>query len=92
MKKKSSEYFIELILKACAVVTILTTIGIIWVLLSESLTFFKEVSISEIRLFFQFNRIICHEPNEINTKIKKITKTENKNLCFKDQINFPKYI
>ena len=26
------------------------------------------------------------------TKIKKIIKTENKNLCFKDQINFPKYI
>ena len=47
MKKKSLEYFIELILKACAVVTILTTIGIIWVLLSESLTFFKEVSIKD---------------------------------------------
>ena len=54
--------------------------------------FFKEDSISKIRLFFQFNRIICHEPKEIKTKMKKITKTENKNLCFKDQINFPKYI
>ena len=39
MKKKSSEYFIELILKACAVVTILTTIGIVQVLLSESQLF-----------------------------------------------------
>ena len=47
MKKKRLEYFIELILKACAVVTILTTIGIIWVLLSESLTFFNEVSIKD---------------------------------------------
>ena len=28
----------------------------------------------------------------LETNIKKIVKTENKNLCFKDQINFPKYI
>ena len=61
---------------------------------SESSTggFFKEVSISKIRLFFQFNRIICHDPKEIKTKIKNITKTENKNLYFKDQTNFPKCI
>ena len=44
-----------------------------------------------IKLFFQSNRIICHEPNAIKTKIKNITKTENKNLCFNDKINFPKY-
>ena len=63
-------------------------------LVSDNCTggFFREDSISKMRLFFQFNRIICHEPKEIKTKIKKITKTENKNLCFKDQINFPKYI
>ena len=47
---------------------------------------------SKIKLFFQFRRIICHVPSPIKTKIKKIIKTENKNLCFKDQINFPKYI
>ena len=46
--------------------------------------FFNEFSISEIRLFFQFNLIICQLPNEIKTNIKKIIKTENKNLCFKD--------
>ena len=46
--------------------------------------FFNEFSISRIRLFFQFKRIICHEPNEIKTNIKKITKTENgvNPLCF----------
>ena len=52
----------------------------------------NEFSISKIKLFFQFRRIICHVPNPIKTRIKKIIKTENKNLCFKDQINFPKYI
>jgi hypothetical protein len=35
--------------------------------------------------------MICQVPKETKTKIKKTTKTENKNLCFKDQINFPKY-
>ena len=53
--------------------------------------FLRELSISKIRLFFQFNLIICHDPRAIKMQIKKITKTENKNLCFKDQINFPKY-
>ena len=38
---------IEFFLKLTALVTILTTIGIIWVLLSESISFFKEVSILE---------------------------------------------
>ena len=52
--------------------------------------FLRDSSISKIRLFFQFRRIICHEPKAIKTEIKKNTKTENKNLFFKDQINFPK--
>lgn len=45
MTRKSKEKFIELLLRGSAVITILTTVGIIWVLLSESFTFFKEVSI-----------------------------------------------
>lgn len=43
----TKEKFIEFILKLSAVVTILTTIGILYVLLSESISFFKEVSIIE---------------------------------------------
>ncbi len=42
MKK---EKIIEGFLFACAAITLLTTIGIIWVLLSQSFSFFKEVSI-----------------------------------------------
>ena len=53
--------------------------------------FLRDSLISKIRLFFQFKRIICHEPNAIKTEMKKNTKTENKNLFFKDRINFPKY-
>ena len=53
--------------------------------------FLRDSSISKIRLFFQLRRIIYHEPKAIKTEIKKNTKTENKNLFFKDQINFPKY-
>lgn len=45
MRRK--EKIIEFILAASAVVTILTTAGIIWVLVSESFGFFKEVSIIE---------------------------------------------
>jgi len=41
------EKLIEFILKLSAVVTILTTVGILYVLLSESISFFKEVSIIE---------------------------------------------
>tara|TARA_B100001540_G_C15806235_1_gene642197 strand:+ start:1123 stop:1995 length:873 start_codon:yes stop_codon:yes gene_type:complete len=44
MKK---EKLIKNILKGSALITILTTIGILWVLLSESFSFFKEVSIIE---------------------------------------------
>ena len=43
--QRIKEKIIEFILRATALITILTTIGIIWVLLSESLVFFKEVSI-----------------------------------------------
>ena len=45
MNKEIKENIIEIILKLTAVVTILTTVGIIWVLLSESIEFSKEVSI-----------------------------------------------
>ena len=44
MNKSKKEYLIYLILRGCAFLTILTTIGIVTVLLSESLTFFKDVS------------------------------------------------
>jgi len=47
MNKEIKENIIEIILKLTAVVTILTTVGIIWVLLSESIEFFKEVSLKE---------------------------------------------
>lgn len=43
----NKEKIIEFLLKISAAITILTTVGIIWVLLSESFTFFKEVSIIE---------------------------------------------
>ena len=45
--RKYKEKLIEFFLKLTALVTILTTIGIIWVLLSESISFFKDVSILE---------------------------------------------
>ena len=44
MNKKKKEYIIYLIFRGCAFLTILTTIGIVTVLLLESLTFFKNVS------------------------------------------------
>ena len=47
MNIKIKENIIEWLLKGSAVITILTTIGIIWVLFSESFSFFKEVSIIE---------------------------------------------
>tara|TARA_B100000530_G_scaffold158983_1_gene100077 strand:- start:4137 stop:5015 length:879 start_codon:yes stop_codon:yes gene_type:complete len=43
--KKRKENIIEFVLKLASLITILTTIGILWVLLSESYYFFKEVSI-----------------------------------------------
>ncbi len=44
---KIKEKIIEILLKLCASITILTTIGIIGVLLFESITFFKNISIIE---------------------------------------------
>lgn len=43
--KKKSEKLIEFFLALCAGITILTTIGIIWVLFAETFGFFKQVSI-----------------------------------------------
>lgn len=43
--KKKKEKIIEFILKLASLITILTTIGILWVLLTESYSFFNEVSI-----------------------------------------------
>lgn len=45
ISRKRRERFIEGILAFCGFTTILTTVGIIWVLLSESLSFFSEVSL-----------------------------------------------
>lgn len=45
MKKERREKIIERALAACALVTILTTIGIIAVLLVEAVAFFREVSV-----------------------------------------------
>jgi phosphate transport system permease protein len=45
MNIKTKENIVEFLLKSSAAITILTTLGIIWVLLSESFTFFEEVSI-----------------------------------------------
>ena len=47
MSNKNIEKIIEWLLRLSALVTVLTTIGIIWVLLSESVSFFQEVSIIE---------------------------------------------
>ena len=45
MNRKAKENIVEFLLKSSAAITILTTLGIICVLLSESFTFFEEVSI-----------------------------------------------
>jgi phosphate transport system permease protein len=47
MNRRNQEKIVEFLLKGSAAITILTTVGIIWVLLSESFTFFKEVSLVE---------------------------------------------
>lgn len=47
MRNKNIEKIIEWLLRLSAFITVLTTLGIIWVLLSESLSFFQEVSIKE---------------------------------------------
>ena len=48
-------------LRATALITILTTIGIIWVLLSESLEFFKEVSIIDFLTDTQWTPLFATE-------------------------------
>ncbi|MEX2230845.1 MAG: phosphate ABC transporter permease subunit PstC [Cyclobacteriaceae bacterium] len=45
--KRTSEKIIEIILAFCGLVTVLTTLGIIWVLVSESWGFFAVVPINE---------------------------------------------
>ena len=45
LARKTSERIIEGVLAFCGLATILISIGIIWVLLSESLSFFREVSV-----------------------------------------------
>jgi phosphate transport system permease protein len=45
MKKRTKEKLIEMALAACALITVLTTAGILYVLLSEAFQFFREVSI-----------------------------------------------
>ncbi len=49
MKQKTrlAEHVIKMILFLCALVTVLTTAGIIWVLFSESISFFQTVSLKE---------------------------------------------
>jgi phosphate transport system permease protein len=45
MKKRTREKIIELLLAACAVITIITTAAILYVLLYEAFNFFSEVSL-----------------------------------------------
>jgi phosphate transport system permease protein len=45
LTKKTREKLIEMVLAACALLTILTTVGILYVLTSEAYAFFSEVSI-----------------------------------------------
>lgn len=44
---KTKERIIELLLALCATITVFTTLGILWVLLSETLVFFKDVSLKD---------------------------------------------
>lgn len=44
---KTKEKLIETFLLACAAVSVLTSIGILWVLFTESMIFFRHVSIVE---------------------------------------------
>jgi|TARA_B110000240_G_scaffold195478_1_gene245214 phosphate transport system permease protein len=58
---KNKEYFIELLLKFSALITILTTISILWVLLSESFSFFKEVSLIEFLTDTQWTPLFANK-------------------------------
>jgi len=44
---ETKEKLIKAFLFTCAAITLLTTLGIIWVLLSQSINFFKEVSLTD---------------------------------------------
>ena len=59
--QRIKEKIIEFILRATALITILTTIGIIWVLLSESLEFFKEVSIIDFLTDTQWTPLFANK-------------------------------
>ena len=59
--QKVKEKIIEFVLRATALITILTTIGIIWVLLSESLEFFKEVSILDFLTDTQWTPLFANK-------------------------------
>ena len=59
--KRRKEKIIEFILRATALITILTTIGIIWVLFSESLVFFKEVSIIDFLTDTQWTPLFANK-------------------------------
>ena len=69
--QRIKEKIIEFILRATSLITILTTIGIIWVLLSESLEFFKEVSIIDFLtdMFEFFHRYLIQINNYHYLKI-----------------------
>ena len=59
--QKIKENIIEFVLRATALITILTTIGIIWVLLSESLEFFNEVSIIDFLTDTQWTPLFANK-------------------------------
>ena len=59
--QRIKENIIEFVLRATALNTILTTIGIIWVLLSESLEFFKEVSIIDFLTDTQWTPLFANK-------------------------------
>tara|TARA_B100001758_G_C18401390_1_gene609258 strand:- start:580 stop:1458 length:879 start_codon:yes stop_codon:yes gene_type:complete len=59
--KRKKEALIEFLLKCSALVTILTTIGIVWVLLNESILFFKEVSIVDFLTDTQWTPLFANK-------------------------------
>ena len=59
--QRIKENIIEFGLRATALITILTTIGIIWVLLSESLEFFNEVSIIDFLTDTQWTPLFANK-------------------------------
>jgi phosphate transport system permease protein len=59
--QRIKENIIEFVLRATALITILTTIGIIWVLLSESLEFFNEVSIIDFLTDTQWTPLFANK-------------------------------